>query len=247
LLFREFDQIFSDLFSKKAQTYSNIVKTLAHAPLTLDEVCEKLDLEKSGSVSRCLDDLELAGFVQEDHTWNLSTNEESCLKKFRLKDNYLRFYLRYIEPNKDRIEKDLFESKSFMHLPGWESVMGLQFENLVISNLKNLCRMLRIDLIEIMNAGPFFQRATKRQKGCQIDLLIQTKYNTLYVCEIKFSVSEVKSSVVEEIEKKLETLSAPKRFSIRPVLIHVNGVSQSVKESGIFSEIIDFSQFFNQP
>jgi hypothetical protein len=99
----------------------------------------------------------LAGFVKEDHTWNLSTKEESRLKKFRLKDNYLRFYLRYIEPNKDKIEKDLFESKAFMHMPGWESVMGLQFENLVINNLKILCRLLRIDLVEIANAGPFFQ------------------------------------------------------------------------------------------
>lgn len=246
LLFREFDQIFSDLFSKRAQTYSNIVKTLAHAPLTLDEVCGKLNLEKSGSISRCLEDLELAGFVHEDHTWNLSTKGGSRLKKFRLKDNYLRFYLRYIEPNKDRIEKGLFESKSFMHMPGWESVMGLQFENLVVNNLKSLSKILRIDLIEITNAGPFFQRATQRQKGCQIDLMIQTKHNTLYVCEIKFSTAEVKSSCVEEMEKKIENLSAPKGFSIRPVLIHVNGVSQAIKESEVFNEIVDFSQFFTQ-
>ena len=245
LLFREFDQIFSDLFSKRAQTYSNIAKTLAHAPLTLDDICEKLDLEKSGSISRCLDDLALAGFVQEDCTWNLSTNEESRLKKFRLKDNYLRFYLRYIEPNKSRISKDLFESKSFMYMPGWESVMGLQFENLVVNNLKSLCKILRIDLLEIVNAGPFFQRTTQRQKGCQIDLMIQTRHNTLYICEIKFSTSEVKSSVIEEMDKKVESISAPKGFSIRPVLIHVNGVSQSVMESKTFNDIVDFAQFFD--
>lgn len=243
LLFREFDQIFSDLFSKRAPTYSNIIKTLAHAPLNLNEVCEKLDLEKSGSVSRCLDDLALAGFVQEDCTWNLSTKAESRLKKFRLKDNYLRFYLRYIDPNKDRISKRLFESKSFMHMPGWESVMGLQFENLVINNLKSLCKILRLDLLEVSNAGPFFQRATKRQKGCQIDLMIQTKHNTLYVCEIKFSTSEVKNHVIDEMEQKIEALSVPKGFSIRPVLIHVNGVSHSVRESEIFNDIVDFSSF----
>ncbi len=246
LLFREFDQIFSDLFSKRMQTYSNIVRTLAHTALSLDEICEKLRLEKGGAVSRCLDDLELAGFVKEDHTWNLSTKEESRLKKFRLKDNYLRFYLRYIEPNKDKIEKDLFESKAFMHMTGWESVMGLQFENLVINNWKSLCKLLRIDLVEIANAGPFFQRATKRQKGCQIDLMIQTKHNTLYICEIKFSISEVRNSVIDEIGKKMENLTVPKGFSLRPILIHVNGVSQSVRESEVFAEIIDFSQFFNQ-
>ena len=243
LLFREFDQIFSDLFSKRAQTYSNIVKTLTHAPLTLGEVCEKLDVEKSGTISRCLDDLNLAGFVHEDCTWSLSTKKESRLKKFRLKDNYLRFYLRYVELHKDRIYKSLFESKVSMHMPGWEAVMGLQFENLVINNLKNLCKLLRIDLSEVSNAGPFFQRTTKRQKGCQIDLMIQTKHNTLYICEIKFSSSEIRGRVIEDMERKIKALSAPKRFSIRPVLIHVNGISQTVKESEVFNDIVDFSDF----
>ena len=172
-------------------------------------------------------------------------NSESSLKKFRLKDNYLRFYLRYIEPNKDRISKGIFESESFMYLPGWESVMGLQFENLVLNNLKKLLEILRINPSEVSNIGPFFQRKTQRMKGCQIDLLIQTKHNTLYVCEVKFSSSEVKSSVIEEMEKKIENLSIPKGFSVRPVLIHVNGVSQAVMESEVFNDIVDFSQFFN--
>ena len=245
ILFREFDQIFSDLFSKKATTYRNIVQTLDHSSLSLDEISKRLRIGKSGYLSKCLDDLALAGFIQEDCTWNLLRKEESRLKKFRLKDNYLRFYLRYIESNKDRISKNLFESKSFMYLPGWESVMGLQFENLVLNNLKKLCEILRIDISEISNAGPFFQRKTQRMKGCQIDLLIQTKHNTLYVCEIKFSSTVVKSSVVEEMESKIESLSVPKGVSIRPVLIHVNGVSQLVRESEVFNDIIDFSQFFN--
>jgi hypothetical protein len=245
LLFREFEQIFSDLFSNRAQTYRNIIKTLSNSPLSLDEVCEKLNLEKSGSISKYLDDLALSGFIQEDCTWNLFSKSESRLKKFRLKDNYLRFYLRYIELNKDRIVKDIFESKSFMNMPGWESVMGLQFENLVVNNMKSLCKILRIDLLEVTNAGPFFQRSTQRQKGCQIDLMIQTRHNTLYICEIKFSTSEIKRSVIEEMENKIKSLSYPKGFSIRPVLIHLNGVSQSVKESEIFNDIIDFSNFFN--
>lgn len=244
ILFREFDQIFSDLFSKKAATYGNIVRVLDHSSLSLDDISKSLGVEKSGYLSRCLDDLALAGFIQEDCTWNLWTREESRLKKFRLKDNYLRFYLRYVEPNKDRISKNLFESKSFMRLPGWESVMGLQFENLVMNNLKKLSEILRIDISDISNAGPFFQRKTQRMKGCQIDLLIQTKHNTLYVCEIKFSSSEVKSSVIEEMEKKIESLSIPKGVSVRPVLIHVNGVSQAIRESDVFNDIIDFSQFF---
>jgi hypothetical protein len=65
------------------------------------------------------------------------------------------------------------------------------------------------------------------------------------VCEIKFSSSDVKSSVIEEMEKKIENLSVPKGVSVRPVLIHVNGISQAIRESDVFNDIVDFSQFFN--
>jgi len=145
----------------------------------------------------------------------------------------------------NKISKAIFDSTSFMYLPGWESVMGLQFENLVLNNLKKLLEILRINPSEVSNFGPFFQRKTQRMKGCQIDLLIQTKHNTLYVCEIKFSSSEVKSSVIEEMERKIESMSLPKGTSVRPVLIHVNGVSQSVMESETFNDIVDFSQFLD--
>lgn len=245
LLFREFDQIFSDLFSTRAQTYGNIVRVLSHSSLTLDQICDKLNLEKGGSISKYLDDLELSGFVREDHTWNISTKIESRLKKFRLKDNYIRFYLRYIEPNKDRIDKNLFDSKVFLHMPGWESVMGLQFENLILNNLKSICKILKVEFLDIVNAGTFFQRSTKRQRGCQIDLMVQTKHKTLYVCEVKFSLSEIDTSVVKEVETKIANLSVPRGFSIRPVLIHVNGVTQAVLESEFFNDIVDFSCFFD--
>ena len=242
LLYREYDQIFSDLFGKRAVTYSHIISALNKKSLTLDEICTILQMEKSGNISRYLRDLISAGFVSEDGTWNLKNKKASQLKKFRLKDNYIRFYLRYMEPNKRKISKNLFDL-GVLDLPGWETIMGLQFENLVMNNLKELCKILKIDTQEIVTAGPFFQRTTKRQKGCQIDLLIQTRHNTLYLCEVKFSTKEISTSVMEEIEKKIKNIAIPKSYSIRPVLIHVNGVNQGIIDKEVFSHIVDLSQF----
>ena len=241
MLFNEFDQIFSDLFLKRTQTYQKIIKILAEAPLTFSEIYKKLGVESSGSLSKYLGALEAAGFVNEDYTWNLFQNSKSRLKKFRLKDNYIRFYLKYIEPSRGAIVRGSFSPESFMYSKNWESIMGLQFENLVINSWKSLCKRLGINLFEVSHSGPFFQRPSKRQKGCQIDLMIQTKHSTLYVCEIKFRMSEIKGSIISEMKQKIEALSIPRRFSIRPVLIHVNGVSRSVKESDLFSNLIDFS------
>lgn len=37
-------------------------------------------------------------------------------------------------------------------------------------------------------------------------------------------------------------LKVPKSFSIRPVLIHVNGVEESVLDESYFYKVIDFGQ-----
>ena len=167
LLYREYDQIFSDLFSKRAKTYSHIISTLNKKALTLDEICKILKKEKSGNISKYLHGLISAGFVSEDGTWNLKEEKASQLKKFRLKDNYIRFYLRYIEPNKRKISKNFFDS-GVLNLPGWESIMGLQFENLVVNNLKELCKILKIDTQDIVMEGPFFKEPQKDKKDARL-------------------------------------------------------------------------------
>jgi hypothetical protein len=102
--------------------------------------------------------------------------------------------------------------------------------------------LLKIDDADLVFDNPFFQKATQQRPGCQIDYLIQTKHHTLYLCEIKFLSTEVKVSIREEIQDKIRRMKMPKHFSIRPVLVHVNGVHESVAESDFFAKIIDFSE-----
>lgn len=45
-----------------------------------------------------------------------------------------------------------------------------------------------------------------------------------------------------EIEEKRKRLKMPRHFSIRPVLVHVNGVEESLLEEAFFDKVIDFSQ-----
>lgn len=132
-------------------------------------------------------------------------------------------------------------------MPQWQSAMGLQFENLVLSNRKTIQHILHIDSSEIVNDNPFFQRKAKNRAGCQLDYMIQTKFGTCYLCEIKFSSQEITRSVIDEMKQKIRTLVLPKNLSIRPVLIHVNGVDENVVESDFFSAIIDFKDLLDIP
>lgn len=163
------------------------------------------------------------------------------LFKYRLKDNYLRFYLKYIEKKLPEIERNVYQFKSLNALPGWGAIMGLQFETLVLNNRAFIHRALRLQPDDIVAENPFFQRPGARQAGCQVDYLIQTRTQVLFVCEIKFSRNPIKKIIITQMKDKISRLAVPKAMSCCPVLIHVNGVDESVLESGYFTQMIDFS------
>lgn len=243
VLFNEFDLIFHDLFEKRSEIYRPIIETLANGVMEFNEICESLKYQKSGSVSGYLEDLMHSGFITRDYTWDLKSGKPSRLSHFRLSDNYMRFYLKFIKPNKPKILQDRFKDSGIDILPGWRSILGLQFENLVLKNRSKIWEKLGIKAQDIVADNPYFQRKTVKTPGCQIDYLIQTRFNTLFAVEIKFSQAELKIDIVHEMKEKLSRLILPRRFSCWPILIHVNGVHESIEEAGYFTKIINFGDF----
>jgi uncharacterized protein len=238
LLFLEFERIFSDVFGTRAPMYKKIVESLAHGPADQAAILQNLGAEKSGVYSEYLDELVKTGYLARDYAWSLKSGKLSNLSRYRLCDNYLRFYLRYIEPNQPSIQQD-----RDLLPTGWATIMGLQFENLVLNNRQAIQYLLGIQPAEIRMDNPYFQRATQRKSGVQIDYLIQTRFNTLYVCEIKFHRDRIGLEIIEEMRSKIKALNIPRGYSIRPVLIHVNGVTEPLAEEQFFAHIINFSQF----
>jgi AAA+ ATPase superfamily predicted ATPase len=238
LLFNEFDQTFSSLFSHRCATYKQIVMALAQGAHSVQEVAEFLHRKPGGDLSRYLNDLWESGFVAKWQPWNLKNQKTKKAVYYRLCDNYTRFFLRYIDPIRYQIENDVHTE-----LPiGWHSILGLQFESLIVNHARELHVFLNIDEREVVARGPYLQKKTSRQEGCQIDYLVQTKFDTLYLCEIKFSREAIGTKVISQVKEKVRRLSRPRGISIRPVLIHVNGVTDELLASAYFSHVVDFSQ-----
>jgi len=241
ILFNEFDQIFYDSLSSEADIYRAIVLTLVGSPMERQEITNKLNRVPGGDFSEYLDNLVTAGFITRDYTWHIKNKKTSKLSRYRLSDNYLRFYLKYIKPHLSVVKTNKYKVSSLSHLTGWSGIISLQFENLVLSNRGIVQDILGINRNDVEIDGSFFQRNTTKTKGCQIDYLIQTKTSTLYACEIKFTRNEIKLDIINEMKSKLSNLSIPRGFSCLPVLIHVNGVHDSVLDKNYFFKVIDFS------
>lgn len=102
-LFSEFDRIFHDLFSSRSEVYRRILLGMAERSLSLKEIYKILEVQPSGSYVEYIDDLVQAGFVSRDYTWDLKSGKDSNLSRIRISDNYVRFYLKTIFPNKNQI------------------------------------------------------------------------------------------------------------------------------------------------
>ena len=196
-------------------------------------------LPANGTLVQYLADLDISGFIRKEIMWdfkNLQDKEKTI--RYRLSDNYLRFYLKYIQPNATKIEKGLFRESGIDKLAAFDTFIGLQFENVILNNYIDVCKILNITLTSVLNVGSYFQKETARHKSCQIDLLIQTK-NTLYVCELK-ARRVVDTSVIEEVKKKIKILKKPSTLSVRTVLIYAGDLNQEIMEEDYFDEIINF-------
>lgn len=239
LLFNEFDKVFADIFSKRAARYKEIARILVSGKFSTLEIAKKMGLPQNGDITEYLTDLEKSDFLSRDYIWQFD-GKKSRMSRYRIRDNYLRFYLKYVEPISEKIRSGLYETRGLESLKNWPVIFGLQFENLILNNLSAVLNHLGIDPNSVISASPYFQRKTKGNKGaCQIDLLIHTRFSTLYLCEIKFR-AKIAREVMDEVVKKMNLLKRPKGMSIRPVLIYEGEISDEVLESDFFDRIISF-------
>ncbi|MBF0312883.1 MAG: ATP-binding protein [Oligoflexia bacterium] len=245
ILFSDFEAIFHDIFSRRSAKYKEIIQTLINGPQSFQNICKEIKVTRNGVISKYLEDLVRAGFLRRDSNYDLQ-GKQSKLAQYRIKDNYLRFYLKYILPHKDKIEKRMFKTFSFDQLANWPAIAGLLFESTVLNNIDKVYRKLKLENADILCAGPHFQRNTSRSKGaCQIDILIQTRFRHLYVCEIKFK-KKIDKSIIAAMKKKLAVFTTPKHYSISPVLICGGEIDEEVIAEQYFAAIITANDLMSQ-
>jgi len=241
LLVHEFDRIFNDLFSSRGEIYKKIITILSQGMKDRATLQKTITYSASGTLSHHLKALEICGFISKHPDWSLKTGKPGKLTLYRLSDNYLRFYIHYIQPNLTKIEQGLFLEVPLSSLSGWEPMLGFQLENLLLKNRPLLYKALGIYAQDIVIDNPYLQKSSGRKKGCQIDYLVQMRSNTLFVCEVKMRRRELGLEVVEAMQTKIASLSLPKGFGISPVLFHLGPVSDALLSSHYFYRIIDIA------
>ena len=93
ILVHEFNDIFTDIFSRRSNTYKQIVKLLSSGTAEAKDISNKLTLSTGSYLSECLEDLRSAGIISRHHTWAIKSSKESSLSRYRLKDKIGRAHV----------------------------------------------------------------------------------------------------------------------------------------------------------
>ena len=238
ILRADFDEMFTDVITRRPAFTGSVLHALVDGPKGADDIAAELSVPRSGNITLALQQLEEAGLVAREAGRNPETGKPVKDRRYRIRDNYVRFYLKFIEPVKEVIDEGLFDFSSLEQFIGWESIMGLQFETLVINNSPDLLRALHMGRVLVLSAAPYRRNPApkSRRKGVQIDLLLQTRQSVCIV-EIKRR-RHIGPEIVDEVQEKCRRLSRPSGVSLKTALVYDGDLAPSVEADGFFDAIV---------
>lgn len=227
-LFREFGELFNDILSRTASVKRRILELLAEGPASGAELAKMIGCARNSHLSDILKELETAGFVDKADGINPATGKRGRIDRYRLRDNYVRFFLRYVAPHAVEIQSGVYAFHGLCKLEGWHTILGLQFENLVLNNLTSLLPLMNLQNKTVISAAPFRSQSGPNG-GVQIDLLVQTE-GVAYIVEIKRGL-RLGIETAWEMARKADALPLRPGMSVRTVLVYAGHLSRELAAS----------------
>lgn len=235
----EIDKIFFSQF-REAKTYKRIIEQLAIKNLNITEISKKLKIPSGGGLRSYLFNLEKAGFIRSYSSYGKNGRK---LQKYKLFDEYLIFYFKFISKHKNQIEENTKQNLfKLLVTPHWNSWLGIAFEVFCLKNAMYLAEIAGF-ANEVISFAPLF---SLKDNKFQIDLIFKRDKNIHTVCEIKYSENPITTSVIPEVKRKLELLPCQKSDTIETMLITPFGADQSLQQSDYFHHIINLNDIFKK-
>lgn len=224
----EFTEIFESLFSHSS-SHLSIVRALGSLGkgLPRDALITKSKHAGGGAFTRALDELIASGFVTKYPAFDKKNRK----MLYRLSDEYSKFYLKYIEPNKnqgDHFWNTMFQQQSYI------SWAGFNFETICLKHVSQIKKALKIEGIHTTNSS-------WSGHGAQVDLVIKRADKWINLCEMKFYSAPFKIGQKEltDLRNKVSLFKAD--TGTRDAVVITMITTYGVVENEISNEIVENS------
>jgi AAA+ ATPase superfamily predicted ATPase len=235
LLTNEFESLYSSLFDH-ADNHLNIVRVLAAngKGLNRQQIIDSGGQHSGGSLSNTLEELEKSGFI----SITIPVGKTSYEGIYRLTDEFSIFYLKFMDRGKAGSIKS------------WESVAtsqayaiwcGMAFEAVCRKHLDKIKAGLKIKVGALESVWRYVPPKGSKEKGAQIDLIIDRDDRIINLCEIKFFSSEfvIDKTYTQKLLQKKEVFNL--KVNPKKTLFLTMITTFGVKENDYFDEYIQQS------
>lgn len=237
MLASEYENLYRSLFNK-ADRHITIIETLAkkNKGLSREEIISLSGFTDGGALTTILRELEESGFINRSYPFGKKIRDSL----YRLTDQYSLFYLKFIKDQKltgpgswiNRIDS-----------PVWRAWSGYAYENICLQHIDSIKKALGI-------SGVYseFSSWLHKEKGVQIDLLIDRRDHVINLCEIKFSQKtfSLTKAYQAELFKKLFAFKevAQTRKTIFLTLITTFGLNDNIHSIGFIQNTVTMNDLF---
>jgi hypothetical protein len=229
LLFDEFDKLFYSLY-EFPELYINIIRAIGKKAngLSRDDLIVSTKSSDGGYLNLMLKSLEEAGFISSF----LPLGHTRRGIHYRLIDEYVLFYINWIEPlhRKTRITTTTSYWTKVIHTAYWYTWAGYAFESVCWKHIDAIKGALGLDSIHV-NWSDWRYIPEKSKKGAQIDLVLDRDDDCITLCEIKHTEKNfvITKSYSKEIESKQEIFVEQTRTKkqIQWCFITSNGIAKN--------------------
>ncbi len=247
ILYQDFDHLFESLFDD-ADQYREIIEIVSQNRYGIEQeevIRKSRHLERGGGANRKIQDLEEAGLV-------ITFVPYGHKKKgvyVRVIDEYIAFYLRWIDPVKKSAQKLIQARRNWLsqrNSPSWQAWSGYAFEN--------ICYKHTDQIHEALNLDPSAIPATWRhdgklgKEGAQVDLLFDRTDGAVTLCEIKYTEQPfcIDKSYYQQLVRKIDVYKKVTKTQkeIFFAFIASSGLKKSIYSEELVSGLVVLEDLF---
>lgn len=210
-------------FSRESSLYFDILRVVASGRTTPNEISTLTGIKYNGlgSYLRKLVDLNL---LKKEHPFSIKTPRKKSL--YSISDHYLRFYFKYISPNKELIYRESADRILEKFKQSFPRFCSYSFEDVCKDYLR---KNLRPD-----SMGRWWH------KDQEIDI-VAVKNNILHICECKWTTKKVDYRTLDALKSKTNILLADLKTQFDDIHYHLfskNGFNAIQQEENV--ELVSF-------
>lgn len=236
LLTGEFNNLYGSLF-EIADNHIKVIRALAGTTkgLTRQEIIKVCKLSSGGRTTLMLKELEESGFIKSVLPYNKITKDAI----YRLIDEFSIFYLKFMDNNNSSDKHRWAKLSAGSSYKIWS---GMAFEAVCLKHVTQIKKGLGIEGIETEeSAWRYVPGKGKKERGAQIELLIDRKDRNINICEMKFYIDEysIDKSYATELSQKLEVFQ--EKTKTKKTLFLTIIATYGIKDNGYSDKLVQKS------